>query len=66
MNRLFSAAILAAVFAAPMAMAKETVVWWDFLGGGDGVRMKQMIADFNAALKINSKEISAWTNRGIV
>ena len=24
------------------------------------------IADFNAALKINSREISAWTNRGIV
>lgn len=31
------------------AAAQETVVWWDFLGGGDGVRMKQMIADFNAA-----------------
>eukprot|EP01034_Spumella_vulgaris_P008518 gene8518-10841_t len=24
------------------------------------------IADFNSALKINNKEISAWTNRGIV
>lgn len=31
------------------AHSEETVVWWDFLGGGDGVRMKQMIADFNAA-----------------
>lgn len=31
-----------------IAMAAETVVWWDFLGGGDGVRMKQLIADFNA------------------
>ena len=31
------------------AQAEETVVWWDFLGGGDGVRMKQMISDFNAA-----------------
>jgi multiple sugar transport system substrate-binding protein len=28
-------------------MATETVVWWDFLGGGDGVRMKQLISDFN-------------------
>jgi multiple sugar transport system substrate-binding protein len=24
------------------------VVWWDFLGGGDGVRMKSMIEAFNA------------------
>ena len=31
------------------AQAEETVMWWDFLGGGDGVRMKQMIGDFNAA-----------------
>ena len=31
------------------AQAEETVVWWDFLSGGDGVRMKQMISDFNAA-----------------
>lgn len=28
--------------------AQETVVWWDFLGGGDGVRMKSLIEDFNA------------------
>ncbi len=34
---------------ATAAQAEETVVWWDFLGGGDGVRMKQMIGDFNAA-----------------
>ncbi|MBK8082350.1 MAG: extracellular solute-binding protein [Devosia sp.] len=31
-----------------VATAAETVVWWDFLGGGDGVRMKKLIADFNA------------------
>ena len=23
------------------------VTWWDFLGGGDGVRMKTLLADFN-------------------
>jgi len=27
--------------------AKETVVWWDFLSGGDGVRMKALIERFN-------------------
>ncbi len=30
------------------AVAQETVVWWDFLSGGDGVRMKQLIEQFNA------------------
>ncbi|WP_029074881.1 extracellular solute-binding protein [Kaistia adipata] len=29
------------------AQAKETVVWWDFLSGGDGVRMKALIDEFN-------------------
>ena len=45
------AAVLAAVMAATGAQAKETVVWWDFLGGGDGVRMKKLIEDFNAEHK---------------
>jgi multiple sugar transport system substrate-binding protein len=29
------------------AMAKDTIIWWDFLGGGDGVRMKALIDQFN-------------------
>lgn len=29
------------------AQAAETVTWWDFFTGGDGVRMKALIADFN-------------------
>src|SRR5690606_358928 len=40
--------------------AKETVVWWDFLGGGDGVRMKKLIEDFNAEHK-DTIEIQATT-----
>lgn len=43
-----SAMTLAAAMSTAV-QAQETVVWWDFLGGGDGVRMKQMIGDFNAA-----------------
>ena len=31
------------------ALAQEHVVWWDILGGGDGIRMKKLIDDFNAA-----------------
>ena len=44
--RTISAVALAGL-AATGSAAEETVVWWDFLGGGDGVRMKQLIEDFN-------------------
>jgi multiple sugar transport system substrate-binding protein len=47
--RLTKGLVLAAGLMTSVAHAEETVVWWDFLGGGDGVRMKQLIADFNAA-----------------
>jgi multiple sugar transport system substrate-binding protein len=60
MKRLFGAAMVAATLSAPMAMAAETVVWWDFLGGGDGVRMKKLIDDFNAA-NTGKVEIQATT-----
>lgn len=43
------AAVIATIGFAGIARAEETVVWWDFLGGGDGVRMKKLIEDFNAA-----------------
>ncbi len=29
------------------ARAEDTIVWWDFLSGGDGVRMKTMLDEFN-------------------
>jgi multiple sugar transport system substrate-binding protein len=31
-----------------VAQAKTQVVWWDFLSGGDGVRMKTLIQQFNS------------------
>jgi multiple sugar transport system substrate-binding protein len=46
-GKLLGAALLSSALFAGTAQAKETVVWWDFLGGGDGVRMKQLIGDFN-------------------
>jgi multiple sugar transport system substrate-binding protein len=46
---LATSACVAATLFSSVVHAQETVVWWDFLGGGDGVRMKQMIADFNKA-----------------
>ncbi|NBZ86282.1 extracellular solute-binding protein [Stagnihabitans tardus] len=60
MRKLLGAAALGLVMVAGGAMAKETVVWWDFLGGGDGVRMKKLIEDFNAANK-DTVEIQATT-----
>jgi multiple sugar transport system substrate-binding protein len=41
-----SAALLAG--SATIAAAQQEVIWWDFLSGGDGVRMKALIEDFNA------------------
>ena len=40
------AATVASMLALP-AMAQQEVVWWDFLVGGDGVRMKALIDRFN-------------------
>ena len=50
MTHWFRTAVAAtALFAgsAGIAAAQQEVIWWDFLGGGDGVRMKALIADFN-------------------
>ena len=41
------AALLALTTTATVAQAKEEVVWWDFLSGGDGVRMKTLLKQFN-------------------
>ena len=40
--------------------AKDTIVWWDFLGGGDGVRMKALIDEFNKE-HADTVEIQATT-----
>lgn len=62
-KKILSAAALSTALFISNAYAKETVVWWDFLGGGDGVRMKQLIADFNKAhadaIEINGTTL-AW------
>jgi multiple sugar transport system substrate-binding protein len=49
-NILKAAVCAAALMGAGAAASaqQQTVVWWDFLGGGDGVRMKALIDDFNA------------------
>src|SRR6185369_11051002 len=62
MTRLLTKALAAAALMTSLsaAQAAETVVWWDFLGGGDGVRMKKLIEDFNGEHK-DSIEIQATT-----
>ena len=52
-----TAALFALTTAVTVAQAKDEVVWWDFLGGGDGVRMKTLIKQFNdesADISINA------------
>ncbi|MGN6102314.1 MAG: extracellular solute-binding protein, partial [Devosia sp.] len=49
MKTLFNLAVIVAcvVLSSFAAYAKTTVVWWDYLGGGDGVRIKSLIKQFN-------------------
>jgi multiple sugar transport system substrate-binding protein len=49
--KLSKAMLIAGGLMTSAAHAEETITWWDFFGGGDGVRMKQMVADFNEAHK---------------
>ncbi|HEY0033771.1 MAG TPA: ABC transporter substrate-binding protein [Devosia sp.] len=46
-NLLKIAMLSTALLSVGAVQAQETVVWWDFLGGGDGVRMKSLIDQFN-------------------
>jgi multiple sugar transport system substrate-binding protein len=48
MFKTLRAAALSSVVMLSGAQAQEVVDWWDFLGGGDGVRMKTLIEQFNA------------------
>jgi multiple sugar transport system substrate-binding protein len=59
-KKMLAAAVFSTALFVSGAYAKETVVWWDFLGGGDGVRMKQLISDFNKE-HADKIEISATT-----
>ena len=58
--KVLATAMLLALSAGGIAQAKETVVWWDFLGGGDGVRMKSLIDQFNKS-HTDTIEIQATT-----
>jgi len=57
---LAATALLAVAGATSATFAKDTIVWWDFLGGGDGVRMKALIDQFNKE-HADSVEIQATT-----
>ena len=47
MRKIFLAMALAATAMIATAQASTPVIWWDFLSGGDGVRMRAMIKQFN-------------------
>lgn len=49
---------------ASAALAQTEITWWDFLGGGDGVRMKSMIGEFNSThpdIQINATTLEWGT-----
>jgi multiple sugar transport system substrate-binding protein len=59
-QKILGSALLATTLFAGAAQAKDAIVWWDFLGGGDGVRMKSLIEEFNKE-HAGSVEIQATT-----
>ena len=46
-RKILYATLASAALTIGAARAEETIVWWDFLSGGDGVRMKAMLDEFN-------------------
>jgi multiple sugar transport system substrate-binding protein len=46
-RKILYATLASAALTVGAAHATETIVWWDFLSGGDGVRMKAMLDEFN-------------------
>jgi len=46
-RKILYATLASAALTVGAAHATETIVWWDFLSGGDGVRMKAMLDQFN-------------------
>lgn len=46
--KTMKAALVSSALMVSAAQAQTVVEWWDFLGGGDGVRMKTLIDQFNA------------------
>lgn len=49
MKKLLKLALAGALAILPSAVAhaQTDITWWDFLSGGDGVRMKALIKEFN-------------------
>jgi multiple sugar transport system substrate-binding protein len=46
-RKVLCAALASTALMVGVAQATETIVWWDFLSGGDGIRMKTMLDEFN-------------------
>ena len=59
-RKILGAALMTTALMTGVAQAKDTIVWWDFLSGGDGVRLKAMLDEFNKE-HANTVEIQATT-----
>ena len=58
--KTLKAALVTSALMVSGAQAQEVVEWWDFLSGGDGVRMKTLIDEFNTE-HVGSIQINATT-----
>ena len=62
-RKILGAALATTALMVGAAHATETIVWWDFLSGGDGVRMKAMLDEFNKE-HAGKVHIDATTSNG--
>jgi len=63
LKTLKAALVASALMVTGVHAQQVDVTWWDFLGGGDGVRMKSLLDDFNkehaGKIQINASTL-AW------
>jgi len=64
--KLFTSLVTAALLGGAMPVMAETqnITWWDFFAGGDGVRMKALIQQFNEEnpdIKVNATTLEWGT-----
>ncbi|MFC3831462.1 MULTISPECIES: extracellular solute-binding protein [Deinococcus] len=61
---LTTKALTLALALSASAQAATTIVFWDFFGGGDGIRMKQIVDDFNKSQKdiVVNRTTQTWGN----
>lgn len=63
-NRMIALGLTVSAALSASAHAQTTIVFWDFFGGGDGIRMKQIVDTFNKSQKdiVVQRTTQTWGN----